>query len=221
MTLPSSDSDPKSSPQSADVLGWIVVGAIGVAMLSLAVVHAPLRIKLPLVLPLALGAVAGWGLGSWAAARNVARRGLVTLSAVGLIAVGLVGASVESYRLGVKPLRDEFIRRRNEQPPLLDRIEEAARADAEKSSDGEAKEEIERSRRARQRALEREERLLTFRGYLENRIPPQWGHWPVPWPEVFWGAEVVAASTLGGWLARRSVRKEALPLSAGRQEPSG
>src|SRR5262249_29546721 len=54
-----------------DFAGWFVPGAIAVAILFLASAHAPVRIRLPLLYPLTLGALAGWGLGTWWATRRV------------------------------------------------------------------------------------------------------------------------------------------------------
>ena len=38
--------------------------------------------------------------------------------------------------------------------------------------------------------------------YLQSRVSPL-GRWQSPWPEVFWGAEVLVGTLLGGWLASR------------------
>jgi len=200
--LPPSDPTPR-----ADFAGWALLGAIGAAGLCLAYVHAPLRLKLPLISPLVLGAVAGWGLGRWAIARNVSNIRLVGGLAALFVALGQLGIAAETYRIGVKPIRVELNRIRLERDPFADEIEQAlAQASDNEEERLRLKAEHEDARRRRAEELQRVERQATFPGYLEQRIPNAWGRWSAPWPEAFWGAEVVLASLLAGWSATRIVR---------------
>lgn len=199
---------PDPAPR-ADVVGWALLGTIGIAGLCLAFVHAPLRLKLPLISPLVLGAVAGWGLGRWAIARNVFNRRLVGGLAALLIILGQLGIAAETYRIGVKPIRMELNRIRLERDPFADEIEQAlAQASDNEEERLRLKAEHEDARRRRAEELQRVERQATFPGYLEQRIPKAWGRWPPPLPEIFWGAEVVLASLLAGWIASRVIRTQ-------------
>jgi hypothetical protein len=204
------------SEHGPDVAGYLVGGAIGIAVLFVASVYAPQRVKLPGLSPLALGALAGWGLGRWAVARQVHSPTLVLISAWSLIAAGTIGAAVETYRTGVAPIRDEMNRLALEKGPLVDRIEEAM---SESALDDATREKYradhEQARQRRAQVVEQQQRLLTFFGYLENRVPPQWGRWPPPWPELFFVAETLLAATIGALVARRRT----LPPGRERSQP--
>lgn len=212
-----SESPSTTTSQRTDVAGWFLIGAIGVAALFLAFVHAPQRIKLPLLSPLVLGVLAGWGLGAWARARQVAAPRLILVASALLIVAGELGMAFETHRLGAPAIRTEMNRRKLEQAPLADQIEQAMidEADDEAKRD-QLRNESESARRRRREEFDRQQRLLTFAGYLESRIPTQWGRWPLPWPELFWGAEIVLSSVLGAWIARRCVQS---PVS-GEHQPS-
>lgn len=201
----------RAAPRRNDVAGWMVVGVIGVAVLFLGYVHAPQRLKLPLLAPLGLGALAGWGLGQWGLARQINSRTLIIVASSLLIAAGQIGAAWETYRLGSKPMRAELERRQFDEAPLAERIEQALEETAE---DEETRADLQATReRARQRREEefaRRQRLQTFAGYLDHRIPRAWGPWKPPWPQVFWGLEVLLACGLGGWLAGQSLRAGAM-----------
>ena len=62
------------------------------------------------------------------------------------------------------------------------------------------REELAQAQRRQQAELDRQRHFLTFAGYLEHRIPRAWGRWPAPWPEIFWGTEVLLAD----WLLEKS-----------------
>jgi hypothetical protein len=122
--------------------------------------------------------------------------------AVLLVALGQIGIAIETYRLGVKPIRVELNRIRLERDPFADEIEQAlAQASDDEEERLRLKAEHEDARRRRAEEFQKLERQATFPGYLEQRIPKAWGRWPVPWPELFWGAEVVLASLLSGLVA--------------------
>jgi hypothetical protein len=212
-----------SAAANRDRAGWLLIGAIGVGFLFLAAVYAPQRVKLPLISPLVLGAAAGWGLGALAAGRKALHAVFVIAASVCLIAAGEIGRTVETYRRELPALRRQ-IEKNLQHHDIADRLDETL---LEPDADAETPEgsglSLDRSaveRAARLRADERAqlERLVTFAGYLENRIPPQWGHWPAPWPEIFWGAEILLAGTLGAFVAARNLRRS-LRASGARQPP--
>jgi len=206
----SEGSSPPDTTLRADIAGWVLLGAIAIVGLCLAFVHAPLRLKLPLISPMVVGVVAGWGLGRWAIARNVFNPRLVGGAAAFLLLLGQLGIAAETYRIGVKPIRVELNRIRLERDPFADEIEQAlAQASDNEEERLRLQAEHQDARRRRAEELARVERQATFPGYLEQRIPKAWGRWPPPWPEVFWGAEVVVASLLAGWMASRVIRTQA------------
>lgn len=197
-----------------DYLGWIVLGVIGTTGLSLAYVHAPLRLKLPLISPLVLGALGGWGLGRWAIARMVDSRPVVAGVAAAIVALGQIAIAAETYRLGVKSVRVELNRIRLERDPFADEIEKAlAEASDDEAERLRLKAEHEDARRRRAEEFQRLERQATFPGYLEQRIPRTWGRWPAPWPHLFWGTEVLLSSLLAAGIAARVIRQQ--PAAAG------
>jgi hypothetical protein len=74
---------------------------------------------------------------------------------------------------------------------------------------------FERGERVHQEAREARRLERSFYGYLANRInEKKWGKWGSPWPAVFWVVEVSLGSTLGAWLALRTLRAGA-PRSTG------
>lgn len=202
-------SKPSINNAWADFFSWLLVGALGVGGLYLAFVHAPPRIRLPVLAPLALGALTGWALGKWAAARRIESRSAAAIVATALIVAGQAGVAVETHRLGVPAIRAALSRQNLELGSIADGIEQGM---IESAQDDETRKELmaahEDAHRRRDEEERRNQRSLTFPGYLESRIPPQWGRWSPPWPELFWGIEVVTAGLLGGWTAARTLRAE-------------
>lgn len=212
----------KESPgRLSDIALWLAMGTVGAAMLFSAAVHMPQEIKRVGLFAVALGALAGWGLGQWAAVRKLhGSRVVVGLTWV-LIVAGEVLAAVQTHRLGVNPDRSELkpeqfdhdmitegMRQYFAQEPedLTEEGRERWRRDREQFAEGERRREIE---------LESRRLHRSFYGYLANRIPKKWGHWSYPWPAIFWGAEVLLGSTLGTWLAAWTMRNRPGERGAG------
>ncbi|MSR57446.1 MAG: hypothetical protein EXS05_07220 [Planctomycetaceae bacterium] len=210
---PSTDAATASNDHSL-VASWLVLGTLAVGLLFLASVHAPQRVKLPLITPVALGIAAGWGLGRWALARRLSVPKFVLIASFGLIAAGEIGVAVESYRLGKPELQRVVNRLAFQDDGLAHQID---RAFIEQAGDPATRDQFQRqsdlAQRRRQDELDRQQWLLTFAGYLEHRIPKAWGRWPNPWPAIFWGAEVLLASSLGAWLAWHIACKDRKPAA--------
>lgn len=194
--------EPANHEARPDLAGWLVIGTIGTAALCLAWVYAPQRLKLPLLTPLALGMIVGWGLGQWAAAREVRSGRLVFAVTSLLIAAGLVGGTVETYRVGSRQIRMTL----DEKSSMADAIDQAM-IEAAEDDRQRAQLQAEHDDAHRRRAEEavRRQHLVTFPGYLESRIPLQWGRWQPPWALAFFLGETALASLLGGWTARRTI----------------
>jgi len=211
----------------ADLVVWFVIGSIAVALLFSASVHLPQRVKLPGLSGVVLGILAGWGLGWWAAAKNLQRPVLVVILTCGMIAAGEVLAAVETHRLGLKPeksgAKPEQIQR--------DMVTEGMRQYYAQEPGDLTEKELARWREGRD-FFERGEQQLkearkaarlhrSFYGYLANRVDQKtWGKWDYPWPAVFWGAEIVLGSTAGAWLAFRSWRAASPRMIAAPSQPN-
>ncbi|MGQ0633643.1 MAG: hypothetical protein ACT4QC_03455 [Planctomycetaceae bacterium] len=191
---------------------WLAIATVVWGVASVAVVHAPQRVKLPLLLPMGLAALLGCGLGRMAAARQVGLRRVVFASVALLAGLGTVLTAYETYRRGVAEVRRKLAERSVDSDPLASQIErqleEQARGD-EADTDPETRrllESVERARRIRAAEAQRQERLATFSGYLVNRIPRAWGRWPTTAAVAFWLMEVATSMVTGAWGARWGVR---------------
>jgi hypothetical protein len=217
----STDPTPPQEPSQVvtNVAVWLALGTVGVAIFFTASVHTPLEWKVLGVYPVVLGALAGWGLGQWAAVRKLRASALIIGLVWLLIVAGEVLAAAQTYRARIKPERSEL---KPEQ--LLDRdmVNEAERQYFSSEPEGlseegrvrwrEARESFERGEQRRREATEARRLHRSFYGYLANRIPEKkWGQWSYPWPAVFWGAEVLLGSTLGAWLAFLTLRSGSPP----------
>jgi hypothetical protein len=199
-----------------DLAGWLLIGSIGAGFLFLSAVFAPQRVKLPLITPLVLGAVAGWGLGALACGRRSLPKIFVLAASGFLIGAGEIGRNVETYRRELPALRRQ-VEKNRQQHDIAGRLDEsllepatpaapAGNPDLAIDRDAIDRDAIEQGARWRADEEARLKRLVTFAGYLEHRIPPQWGRWPPPWPELFWAAEILLAATLGTIVAAGHLR---------------
>jgi hypothetical protein len=219
---------PSLTPRpAADVLVWFVIGTIAIAVLFSASVHVPQRIKLPGLSGIVLGVLAGWGLGWWAASKNLRRPAVLAVLTWAMIAAGEVLAAIETHQLGIRPEKP------NAKPETIQRdmLTEGMRQYYSEEPDDLTEDELARWREGRdlfergEKKLEqaREEVRLhrSFYGYLANRMDPKkWGKWTYPWPALFWGAEVILGSTLGACVALRTWRTSSLRMVAAPPQPS-
>lgn len=211
---PSPPDPPAVSPSAGkrDLAGWLLIGSIGVGFLFLSAVFAPQRVKLPLITPLVLGAVAGWGLGALAHGRRTLPKTLILAASGLLIAAGEIGRNVETYRRELPALRRQ-VEKNRQHHDIAGRLDESLlepltpRAPSDNPDLAIDRDAIERGARRRADDEARLKRLVTFAGYLEHRIPPQWGRWPAPWPELFWAAEILLAAALGTIVAAGQLRE--------------
>jgi hypothetical protein len=222
----SSSPDSPAVPSTArgrELAGWLLIGSIGVGFLFLSAVHAPQRVKLPLITPLVLGAIAGWGLGTLAIGRKTLPKILVMMASGLLIAAGEIGRNVETYRRELPAVRRQ-IEKDRQQHDIAGRLDETLLEQAKGTSptDAEApafdRGAIERAAQWRKSEQARLERHVTFAGYLEHRIPPQWGRWPAPWPELFWAVEILLAGALGTVVVASNLSRN--PPAGGGQCPA-
>jgi hypothetical protein len=204
--------EPKELYGHTNLLVWLATGGVGVAILFAASVHTPQEWKRLGLYSVALGALAGWGLGQWALLRKIRPSFVVIGLTWTLILAGEALAAVQTHRAALKPERAEL------KPEQIERdmMTEGMREYFTREPEGLTTEERERWLKDRAEFERGEERLRdelearrvhrSFYGYLANRIPKEWGKWSYPWPAVFWGGEVLLASTLGAWLAAWTLR---------------
>jgi hypothetical protein len=181
------------------------------------------------LLSIALGAVAGWGLGQWGAALQIRPNLVVALGAGLIVLAGQILAAAETHRDGVRKMRASKAWQ-DPVDPISAKFKEFLEREPEDESPKARQERLATLAAVERGEAMHKERLeyLTFHGYLASRIPKQWGKWSSPWPVVFWGAEVVLSSTLGAWLAVRTLRmakpraaRDGLPANPGHQAQGG
>ncbi len=178
-------------------------------------VHLPQEWKILGLYPVVLGALAGWGLGQWAAVRKLRASSLFIGLTWMLILGGEVLAAVQTHRAGIKSDRSEM------KPEHLDRdmLTEGMReyfaseppdlTEEERGQWRKDRDDFDRGEERLREEIEARRVHRSFYGYLANRIPEKkWGKWSSPWPALFWGAEVLLGSTVGSWLAYRSLRAD-------------
>jgi hypothetical protein len=198
---------------------WLALSIAGVAVLFALSARFSVSDRSPGVFGIALGVVAGWGLGRWAAVMNLAPNSAVAIAAWLCIGAGEVCAAMKTNRDRVADLRTQAIWQETPGDP----ISEPLRHHLSEEPPGESAEDRER-RLDNLAELERGDAIhkqhlqhLTFCGYLSSRIPKTWGRWESPWPALFWAAEVLSASTLGAWMTLNTLRTASSGSDEGNQ----
>jgi hypothetical protein len=180
---------------------WLAGSIAGVALLVVLSVRSPERIKLLLWFPVAVGCLAGWGLGRLSRELGLGPSRGLTLASACLILFGQLGTALSTYHLRTTELQRQFAKE-----PLADFRDQLAKP----PDDPKEKTAFEEMQRGLERSEEQRRQMLSFRGYLQHRVSLI-GKWPSPWPEVLWGSELALATLAGTWLARRTARDLALP----------
>lgn len=201
-----------ASPQEqGKFFRWLIVGAAGVALLFVVSAHFPEAVKIPGLFAVALGAIAGWGLGRWGAAMGLTPGAAVAIAAGVAIAGGEGLAAAKTQRDRARYLRAQPKWQESPRDPVTDHLREylAQNPGGAPAKDREVLEQMradfETGEARRRERLE----FLTFYGYLTHRIPKDWGRWSYPWPAIFWGAEVLLGSVLGAWLTLQALSESA------------
>ena len=211
MNAPSQSYVPGTATRFAS---WLAGSLILIAVMAAVAARLPVEAK-PLGLYLiGWGALSGWCTGQLALRAGVPFRRTVLVVSWIMIAGGLIGGTLESYRIKVTPLRLQALKDRAAelQDPLSGPTQTLLSGDNSKDTPEvrAAREQLRTMERRRAEMLqaieERREFDLQFRGYLSRRVSTL-GNWPQPWPTVFWWAEVILGSTLGSWLAWRSISR--------------
>jgi hypothetical protein len=199
----SADSSPPQETLPGDrtaFIQWLVIGAAGVAFAFVASVHLPDAIKLPGVLTIGLGGVAGWGWGRFGQSMHIAPSRFVAV----VIWIAIAGAELLG---GWKSHQDRATDKTRKLEPILnDPIAIAIRETLQREPENETPDL--RDFRLQQLAkMDQDDatrlKQLEFHAYLASRIDRLKNHTlkSYPWPELIWGIEILCGSTLGAWLA--------------------
>ena len=195
-----SDSDQTFSPNH-NLGTWVLVSALVLTGLSIIAAHAPPRVRLLGLFPVACGLIAGWLLIRVAAGVRLQTSRVATLLATALIAASLLGMTFESHRMFAAKVRAQFA---SAAPDLLEArwlSQPPAGATAkERAQFKRVRQDLAKARRDRRRLLSDRS---SFRGYLAHRVLAL-GVWQSPWPELLWACEILLATTAGAFLFHRS-----------------
>lgn len=178
--LDESDDSTRDSTQGGggSLVVWMLASLFCVAVLALAVSHAPARIRLIGLLSIGFGLLVGW-LIVWLANVFEVRPSLWTLFvfAASLACGGFVLSTLQTFQL------DTAMRQLSKEEELAAKLMR----------------EIDRQRgvvKADETVVQR------FREFLSRRVR-QLGAWPSPWPEVFWSGESLLTGIAAGGLSVR------------------
>lgn len=181
-------------------LFWLSGAVIAVSLAALLAAHLPDRAKLLGLFPLVWGLAAGAGLRWWAHECHLAAPRWMLLCALLLLLGGEAGIVLETWRGHRSDLQRQFAK--DPSAGFVKQAQQAAATSAlEKASPEETalrqqlQAEVERVREVR-----RQTRSLS--AFLRRRLKAL-GDWSQPWPELFWGGEIVLGSLAGMWILSR------------------
>lgn len=171
---------------------WIVIGAVGVAAASALMAQAPERLRPIVIMPVLFGALTGFALGALAVEWRLPRSKWLAV----IVALLAVGGLVNVARLSFDRLAAAARRNVQEDPQQLIGLQ-LLEQDLKAGAAG-----------ARQYELSRLRLRPRFEDYLMGRLLGV-GWYPRPWPSVIWGAELLAAAGVAGWVMHRKQRAAA------------
>lgn len=166
---------------------WLVLGLLATAALSGLAGHAPARLRLLLLFPLAFGVLTGSALALLARSLELRSRFVTSLTAALLTIGGLVNVA----RIAYGELAAQARREVAEDPQRLLALQVLGLPEHQDAE----------GRRAYH--LQRMALQPTFGDYLASRLTGVVGWRPAPWPETVWGLEILAGSAAAAWVAWR------------------
>lgn len=195
---------PATGPSWAE---WTALAAVVIPAVLVGAGRLPQQAKVPVLLPVGLAALLGWGLGELAERWRLTVPRRVASTVAVLVAAALVGNAWDTHRrlaafIGQQP------------PPAVPEIagmdeglqelllREKEGTGEESASTRELRQALAAQERRRTELLAEREFRQTFPGYLAFRIPREWGRWPWLAAALFWLAEVVVAALVAGTVAK-------------------
>lgn len=172
------------------VAAWFLLGLLATAALSGLAGHAPARLRLLLLFPLAFGLLTGAALALLARSLELRRPFVTSLTAAFLAIGGLVNVA----RIAYGELAAQARREVDADPQRLLALQVLGLPEHQ---------DVE-GRRAYH--LQRMALRPTFGDYLASRLTGVVGWSPAPWPEVVWGLEVLSGGAGAAWIAWRTLR---------------
>ena len=204
MSSPTPDAT-SSEPGSAlqFVLGAVVVAG-GLGLLA---AQAPARIRLVGLFSLGLGLLTGWLLTSLAGRLNV-RLDAAKIAVIGIVTLGGLVTSVcatVAQQPPPPPVRDMH----PIEAQVMARMRKAAESSGSEAPDpaGPTISVLPAIPRIDVTPAPPTGFASRVRTYLQRRVE-MLGDWISPWPELFWGGELLAATAGSVWMASRSRRGE-------------
>jgi hypothetical protein len=203
MSVPEAACEPGDRPLENRWTEWTLLSAVVTLAVLVGAGRLPQQAKIPVVLPVGLAALVGFGLGLVADRWRLSPARRVKFTIAGCVAIALVLNAVDTHRRLAA-----FIR---QQPPpqradvagidqgFRDLLEQGGLPEGEGTV---SNEDLRRSLAVQERRtaelLREREFLQTFRGYLAFRVPREWGTWPWGACVLFWLAEVTVAALVAG-----------------------
>jgi hypothetical protein len=168
-------------------VGWFLLCLLGVAAISGLAGHAPARVRLLLLLPVAFGLLVGSAAGYLACGLELRRSVPVALISATLAVAGLVNVAWIAYG----ELAAQARRAVQEDPQRMLALRLLEAGDMHDPQNRRSYHELRTALRP------------TFGDYLASRLATTFGWRPAPWPELIWGCEVLIAGIAAAWTTRR------------------
>ena len=183
-TAPSNTLKVTSRYATSSISAWILAGLILTTAISLAAAHAPARIRLIGLFSIAFGLLIGWVIKRLSNALEThLSQSVVAATAAILTLGGLIGSTCEIVRLEIQKQKS------SPKDSLAMRLIEDMEQQTKTTGDT---------------IPTRATLPNNFRNHLSYRIH-QLGHWPSPWPELFWSGEILVSVLASVWISTKKL----------------
>jgi hypothetical protein len=186
-------------------VGWFLLVLLGVAALSGLAGHAPARVRLLLLFPVAFSLLVGSVAGYLACGLELRRSVGAALVSALLSVAGLVNVA----RIAYGELAAQARRAVQEDPQQLLALRLLESSDMRNQRNLRSYHEL-------RTALQ-----PTFGDYLASRLAGACGWRPAPWPELAWGSEVLIAGVAAAWMTWRLMSGVGRVPSSSHRESAG
>lgn len=205
---PSENSQPVSQPVlHPRPVVWLLGAVLGTALFAALAAHLPDRAKLLGLFPLIWGAAAGVGLSWWATECRLKMSPAILMVSWLIVATGEAGIVLEAWRVHRSELQRQFSK-----DPSSGFIAQAKKSEVtsdkpeEVAMQNQFLAELDRVRQSRKQSL-------SLTAFLYRRLK-KLGDLPQPWPEIFWGGEILLGGLCAVGIMRRQGSTSTLPSTA-------